>query len=136
MSPTIFNVVVDVVIHHWVTVVTPAEVGMGGLGLTIIDLEEYFYADDSLVASNQPESLQRAFEVLVDLFNLVGIWKNTEKIVGMVCQPCHLPGGMSEEAYKIRTAGKGPTFQEHQKRRVECPECGVEVEAGFILNHC
>ena len=32
LSPTIFNVVVDAVICHWVTVVTPSEASMGGLG--------------------------------------------------------------------------------------------------------
>ena len=38
LYPTIFNVVVDSAIYHWVTVVTPTEAGTGGLGLTIIDL--------------------------------------------------------------------------------------------------
>ena len=42
LSPTIFNVVVDAVIFHWVTVVTPTEAGMGELGLMIIDLAAYF----------------------------------------------------------------------------------------------
>ena len=54
LSPTIFNVVMDAVIRHWVTVITPTELGMGGLGLTIIDLEAYFYTENGLVASNQP----------------------------------------------------------------------------------
>ena len=38
LSPTIFNVVIDAVICHWVTVVTPTASGTVGLGLTIIDL--------------------------------------------------------------------------------------------------
>ena len=38
LSPKIFNVVMDAVIHHWLTVVTPTEAGTGGLGLTIIYL--------------------------------------------------------------------------------------------------
>ena len=38
--PQNFNVVVDAVIRHWVTEVTPTEAGTGGLGLTSIDLEE------------------------------------------------------------------------------------------------
>ena len=42
LSPTIFNVVVDAVIRHWVTVLTPTEAGKGELGLTIIDLVDYF----------------------------------------------------------------------------------------------
>ena len=92
-SPTIFNVVVDAVIHHWVTVVTPSEAGMGGLGLTIIDLEAYFYAENIIVAPNQPERIQRAFDVLTGLLDRVSLRKKTAKTVGMVCQPCCMPGG-------------------------------------------
>ena len=50
MSPTIFNVFVDAITHHWVTVATPTEAGMGGLGLKIIDLAAYFYAENGIVA--------------------------------------------------------------------------------------
>ena len=57
LSPTILYVVVDAVIRHWVTVVTPTEAVTGGLCLTIIDLATYFYADDGLVAPTQPERL-------------------------------------------------------------------------------
>ena len=67
---------------------------MGGLGLTIIDLEAYLCADNGLMASTYPERLQRAFDVLLDLFNWVGLRKNTAKTVGIVCQPCHAPGEM------------------------------------------
>ena len=94
LSPTIFNLVVDAVIHHWVTVVTPTEAGTGGLGLTIIDLVAYLYSDDGLVVSTQPERLQRAFDVLAGLFDWVGLQTNTAKTVGIVCQPCHAPGRM------------------------------------------
>ena len=31
--------------------------------------------------------------------------------------------------------GKGPTFGERQRRRVEFPDCGVEVEAVLLLTH-
>ena len=105
MSPTIFNVVVDAIIRHWVTVVTPTEAGMGGLGLTTIDLEAYLYSDNGLMASTQPERLQRAFDVLNGLFDQVILRTNTAKTVGMVCQLCHIPGGISEEAYARRATG-------------------------------
>ena len=92
---------------------------MGGHGLKIIDLVKYFYADGGIVASNQLESLHREFEVLTGLFNRFDLLKNTANMVGMVFQPCHASGGMLEEAYKRRTTGKGPTFWELQRRRVE-----------------
>ena len=84
LPPTIFNLVVDAVIRHWVTVVTPNEAGTGGLSLTIIDLVDYFYANDGLVPSTQPERLQRAFDVLTGLFDQVELQTNTVKTVGMV----------------------------------------------------
>ena len=39
LSPTIFDVAVDAVIHHWMVVVIQTEAGTGVLGLTTIDLE-------------------------------------------------------------------------------------------------
>ena len=42
---------------------------------------------------------------------------------------------MEEEAYEIRTTGKGPTFWESQRRRVECLEFRVDVSAGSLLTH-
>ena len=99
LSPTIFNVVLDAIICRWVTVVMPTEAGTGGLGLTIIDMAEYLYANDGLMSSTQPERLQRVFDVLASLFGRVGLRTNMAKTVGMVCHTCHAPGGMSEEAY-------------------------------------
>ena len=79
--------VVYAVIFHWVMVVMPTEEGMGGLGLTIIDLAAYFYADDGLLVSTQPERLQSLFDVLTDLFDCSVLRTNTAKTVGIVCQP-------------------------------------------------
>ena len=95
LSPMIFNVVVDSVVRHWMTVVMPTEAGVGGLGLTIIDLEAYLYSDDGIVASTQMERLKRVFDILTCLFGQVGLRKNTVNTVVVVCQPCHAPGGMS-----------------------------------------
>ena len=99
LPPMIFNGVLDSVIRHWVTLVTPTAEGTGGLSLTIIDLASYFYTNDGLVASTQPERLQRNFDVLTGIFDRFHLQKNTANTVGMVCQPFHAPGSMSEDAY-------------------------------------
>ena len=112
LPPMIFNVVVDAVIRHWVTVVMPKDVVTGGLGLTIIDLAEYFYAHDGLMAFTQTDRIHRAFDVLAGLFDRVDLLTNTAKTVGMVCLILHAPCGLSEEAYERRTTVKGLTFQE------------------------
>ena len=93
LSPTIFNMAVDSFIRHWLMLVMPSYAGMGSIGLTIIDLVAYFYADDGLVASTQPERLKRAVDFLTVLFNKVGLQTNTAKMVGMVFHTCHAPGG-------------------------------------------
>ena len=98
------------IIRHWATVVRPTEAGTGVLGLTIINLMDYFYAEDGVVALTQQERLQRAFEFLTGIFNCVGLRTNTTRTVGMVCQSCHAPGGMPEEAYARSATGQGPIF--------------------------
>ena len=81
--PTIFNVVVDAVMRNWVMVVVTTEAGAEGIRETIQELVDFFYADDGLVALPQTERLQREFNVLIDIFHLIGIWKNVWKMVIM-----------------------------------------------------
>ena len=47
---------------------------------------DFFYADDGLLASTDPECLQGAFETLTGLLDRVGLRKNVGKAVGMVCR--------------------------------------------------
>ena len=58
ISPTIFNVVVDTIIRHWVIVVAATEAGAGGLGFLIQELATNFNSDNGIVASTQPERPQ------------------------------------------------------------------------------
>ena len=91
LSPTIFNVVVYYVISHWVTVVSPTETGEEVIWDMIKDLVDFFYVNDGIVVSHQPERLQRAFNILTYLFGRVGIYKNLGKTVSMACRPCYTP---------------------------------------------
>ena len=95
LSPTLFNVFVDAVLRHWVTVVVPTKNGREGLGLSIRDLVAYLYAGNGLVTSTQLERLQRVFDVITEIFDRVGLMTNTRKTVSMVYQPCHAPGRIS-----------------------------------------
>ena len=40
-------------------------------------------------------------------FDWVGLRKNSEKMVGMVCRPCQAAGTQSEAAYERRMMGVG-----------------------------
>ena len=67
MPPIIFNVLVDAIVCPLVLVVVPIEAGVEGLGVSIQDLEEFFYFDDGLVMLNQLDRLQMEVEILADL---------------------------------------------------------------------
>ena len=123
----------DSVIYHRGKVVAPTEDGMEGLGLSIRDLAAYFYANDGLVASTRPERLQRSFNALAGLFDRVRLSNNTRKMVSIVRHPYHAPYRMSSEDYERRTTRIGPIFQEPQWRRMDFPECGVQVATGSQL---
>ena len=98
LSPTIFNVVVDAVVRHWVTGVIADAEERGELGKEGRHQTEMFYTYDGMVASSDLRWLQGAFNTLVGLFGRVGLRKNVGKIVSMVCHPCQAAGKISDAA--------------------------------------
>ena len=92
LSPTIFNLVVDAIIRHWVTVVgVPQEGTIQGLGESIQTLAALSYANDGLIASPESTCLQEAFGVLSSLFEQVGLRTNKGNIVRISWRLCHTP---------------------------------------------
>ena len=71
LSPTIFNVVVDVIVRHWVHGVVEEEEAQGETGREGRHQAELFHAEDGMVASLDPAWLQCAFNALVGLFDRV-----------------------------------------------------------------
>ena len=135
LSPTIFNVVVDAVVRHWVTLAAKEAETRGELGREGRHQAALFYADDGMVASSDPRWLQWAFATLVGLFDRVGLNTNTEKTVSMTCRPCTAAGNRSDEAYGRLMTGEGPTFRERKRERVECRDFGKEMAVGSLDSH-
>ena len=47
-----------------------------------------------------------------------------------------MSGGRKSIGVGVRKmAGEGATYQERQKERVECGECGKEMAAGLLASH-
>ena len=92
LSPTIFNVVVDAVVRHWVTLVVEDAETLGERGREGRHQAALFYADDGMVASSNPRWLQWDFATLVELFDRVGLKTNVGKTVSMTCRPCPAAG--------------------------------------------
>ena len=84
LSPTIFNVVVDLVVHHWVTGVIANAEEWGEQGKEGRHQAAVFNAYNGMVASYEPCWIQVDFKTLVRLFDRVGLRKNVGKTVSMV----------------------------------------------------
>ena len=92
LSPTIFSVVVDVVVRNWVTVVIAGAEERGERGQEGRHQYAIFYAYDGMVASSDPRWLHGAVNTLFGLFDEVGLRTNFGRTVGMVCHPCQAAG--------------------------------------------
>ena len=87
LSPTIFNVVVDAVVMHWVTVMVEDAEERGECGQEDGHQNVLFYMDNGLVALSDPQWIQDAFSTLVGLFDRVVLRTNAGKTVGMIYRP-------------------------------------------------
>ena len=112
LSPTIFNVVVDAVVRHWVQGVLEESEERGELGQEGRHQSELFYADDCMVALSYPVWLQGAFNALVGLFDRMGLQTNFSKTVGMVCHTCQAAGNLTTEACRRRITVMGKSYRE------------------------
>jgi hypothetical protein len=123
-SPTIFNIVCDAIIRAWKVGVTDGHItSSGGVGATQEEIAAMLYADDGLLASNQPDILQDRTDYLVDLFERVGLNANTSKTKSLTCEPRPEQGPISDHAYKRRMTGYSLSYKICQRRKVTCPTC-------------
>ena len=105
MSPTIFNMVVDAVIHNWATVVSGEYTVPEGFRTVVQTLSTLFCVDDRLLTSPRLIRLQEAPDFLMGLFDRVGLRTNLKKMVGMTCQLCRTEVRKSTESYSICMMG-------------------------------
>ena len=134
LSPTIFNVVVDAVVRHWLEGLqnATAEKGATGGGNFLV----VFYADDRMVGTSDTAWIQGAIRALVAIFDRLGLQTNVNKTFSMACHPCRAgTGNRTTEGYRRRLTGDGSSYRERQRERVACGECGVELAAGSMSSH-
>ena len=135
LSPTIFNVVVDAVVRHWVEVMVEGADNQGGSGQEGRHQNSLFYADEGMVASSDTSWIQGVFITLVGLFDRVGLNTNIRKTFLLVCHPCQVAGTQSEALYGQRITGVGNSYWERQRVRVQCTYCGEETTLGSLEFH-
>ena len=79
ISPTIFNMELESVIWHWLTVVTGEEAGPEVFGSEFQWLAALFYADNGILVSPEPARIMGAIDILTDIFNQVRLQPNARK---------------------------------------------------------
>ena len=92
LSPTIFNVVVDVVVRQWVYVMVEGTEDWFEHRNEGRHQNYLFYAVDGMVALPDPQWLHGAVSTLVGLFNRVGLRTTDRKTVGIFFHPCQAAG--------------------------------------------
>ena len=106
-----------------------------GLGRTVEDMLTLFYADDGLLSTKDREWLQKALDLLVSLFERIGLKTNESKTKLMVCLPAVKATRMTDGAYKRRMTGEGESYRERQRRKVTCPDCPAVLRLSSLRAH-
>ena len=110
--------------------------GRGGTWQVDTEPGGLIYAKTGHVMLTQPEMLKRSFDILTDLFNWVGLWKNKCKTMNMAFQLCHTPCMMLVVVYERWAKGNGPEYWDWHRMQVQYPKFRVEVSAGLLLAYC
>jgi hypothetical protein len=128
VSPTIFNIIFDAVIREWYHT-------LNSKGLSDI-VHAIFYADDGHLYSNDADTLQRATDLIVDLFETVGLKTNPTKTKAMICAPQPSTTRICTPAYKRRMGDHTElTYSEHKRQQIECDICKDRIQARSIVRH-
>ena len=93
LSPTIFNVVVDVVVRYWIDGIVDEAEEKGETGREGRHQSAVFYANDGMVVLSDPAWIQGDFSAPVAIFDRVGLRTNVKKTVSMACHPCRAVSG-------------------------------------------
>jgi hypothetical protein len=128
VSPTIFNIIVDAVVREWYVRLDTENLSD--------KVQAIFYADDGHLYGTDADALQRATDIIVELFQRIRLQANPTKTKAMVCAPPPSVTRISSPAYKRRTSDRtAQTYRERIKQQVECDICGTSVQAQNMQQH-
>jgi hypothetical protein len=128
VSPTIFNIVVDAVVRAW-----HHEMDIQGFSNHV---RAIFYADDGLLYSTDADKLQQATELMVDLFERMGLQANPDKTKAMVCAPQPTLTRTCSPAYKRRMGDHSEdTYSARKRRLIECDICSTQIQTRSLTRH-
>jgi hypothetical protein len=132
LSSLMFNVCVDCVVREWLQQVLGDDVARDGVGELVRDQCIAFFVDDGLVAARCPVWLQASFDILISLFERIGLMANADKTKVVTCLPGKIRVAQTEEEYAMKQAGEAANSK---RRRVDCDVCGASLAAGSLQSH-
>jgi hypothetical protein len=128
ISPTIFNIVTDAIIQTWFK-----QLEVEGIA---DEIRATFYADDGHIYSNDATALQRAVDILVELFERMGLNTNASKTKAMICAPLPSTTRISSPAYRRRMLdNSAPTYSTRKRQIAECDICQANVQERNLKRH-
>ncbi|KAL9183034.1 hypothetical protein ACHAXT_004821 [Thalassiosira profunda] len=134
LSPKLFNILVDAIVREWLTLLVGSDAVEGISAELMRTILAIFYADDAFLASRDPEELQRALDIVVELFDRVGLRTNTTKTQAMICIPGKIRTRLSSDSYFRSRSGLMSAAQ-WESRLVQCTRCGAELQASGLASH-
>ncbi len=138
LSAKLFNILVDAVAWEWfVRLQQEGSADHHSVGYLTELIRSFFaivYVDDAYFASRDPVFLQTALDIVVELFERVGLETNRLKTQAMVCTPGRIRTQMPTASYHRMRLGSH-TSDDWDARRVSCHHCGLKLQARSLPRH-
>ena len=135
LSAKLFIILVDVVAREWLRILRDeSELEEEAIELLLATFFAILYVDDVYLASRDPDFLQRALDVLVDLFVQVGLETSVKKTQTMICTPGRIHTQLLTALYQWMKRGL-VTAEEWDSRKVQCRQCGKSMASSSLRRH-
>jgi hypothetical protein len=135
LSAKLFNILVDAFAREWVWQLREeSELEEAVITELMAAFFAIFYVDDAYLASRDPEFLQRALDILVDLFARVGLETNVKKTQTMICTPRRIRTQLPAASYARMREGL-TTAEEWDSRKVQCHQCNKMMAGSSLCRH-
>ena len=96
------------------------EAGPDGFEYTVVNKLVLFYVNDVLLYSTNLVWPQCIFNVIIGIFEWVGIITNVEKMMVMICKPGTITKRHSDVSYGCQITGEGDPHCVKQIQRLVC----------------
>ena len=135
LSAKLFNILVDAVAREWFRQLREEgdyeEAELDDLMSTFFAI---FYVNDAYLALWDADFLQRALDIVVGLFEWVGLQTNTQKMQAMICTPGRIRTQLPADSYCRMQRGR-VTAAEWNAHPVEGRQCGKVMLASSLGHH-